>query len=54
VRQLGQKIEVLEAMVGAHAPLEPQRPLQQQEPEADYTLPEEDFKLYQEACSSKV
>ena len=37
MRQLGQKIEVLEAMGGAHAPLEPQRPLLQQEPEADYT-----------------
>ena len=37
MRHLGQKIEVLEAMAGAHAPLEPQRPSQQQEPEADYT-----------------
>ncbi len=38
MRPLGQIIEVLQAIVGAHAPQVPQRPLPQQEPEADYTL----------------
>ena len=38
MRLLGQKIEVLQAIVGAHAPQAPQRPLPQQKPEADYTL----------------
>jgi hypothetical protein len=40
VRLLGQKIEVLQAIGAAHAPLAmqfPQRPLPRQEPEADYT-----------------
>ena len=38
MRRLGQKIEVLQAIVGAHAPQAAQRPLPQEEPEADYTL----------------
>ena len=38
MRLLGQKIEVLQAIVTAHAPQVLQRPLPQQEPEADYTL----------------
>ena len=37
MRLLGQKVEALQAIVGAHAPQVPQRPLPQQEPEADYT-----------------
>ena len=41
MKLLGQKIQVLQAIGAAHAPLAtqfPQRPLHQQEPEADYTL----------------
>ena len=41
MKLLGQKIEVLQAIGAAHAPLEtqfPQPPLPQEEPEADYTL----------------
>ena len=40
MKLLGQKIEVLQAIGAAHAPLAtqfPQRPLHQQEPEPDYT-----------------
>ena len=37
MRLLGQKIEVLQTIVGAHAPQAPQRPLPEQEPEADCT-----------------
>ena len=37
MRLLGQKIEVLQAIVGAHAPQTAQRPLPQEDPEADYT-----------------
>jgi hypothetical protein len=41
VKHLGQKIDLLQAIGAAHAPLAtqfPQRPLHQQEPESDYTL----------------
>jgi hypothetical protein len=41
VRLLGQKIDVLQAIGAAHAPLAmqfPQRPLPEKEPEPDYTL----------------
>jgi hypothetical protein len=41
VKLLGQKIDLLQAIGTAHAPLAtqfPQRPLRQQEPEPDYTL----------------
>ena len=38
MRVLRQEIKVLQAVGGAHAPLVPQLPLLQQEPEPDYTL----------------